>query len=33
LVGIEQAPSSLAVVTATGALLAMVGNPFLRQAE
>jgi MFS family permease len=28
LVGIEQAPGSLAVVTATGALLAMVGNPF-----
>jgi MFS family permease len=28
LVGIEQAPNSLAVVTATGALLAMVGNPF-----
>src|SRR4029450_13407084 len=28
LVGIEQAPSSLAVVTGTGALLAMVGNPF-----
>ena len=27
LVGIEQAPSSLAVVTGTGALLAMVGNP------
>jgi hypothetical protein len=28
LVGIEQAPTSLAVVTGTGALLAMVGNPF-----
>jgi MFS family permease len=28
LVGIEQAPGSLAVVTSTGALLAMVGNPF-----
>ena len=28
LVGIEQAPKSLAVVTGTGALLAMVGNPF-----
>jgi MFS family permease len=28
LVGIEQAPSSLAVVTGTGTLLAMVGNPF-----
>jgi MFS family permease len=28
LVGIERAPGSLAVVTATGALLAMVGNPF-----
>ena len=28
LVGIERAPSSLAVVTGTGALLAMVGNPF-----
>jgi MFS family permease len=28
LVGIDQAPSSLAVVTGTGALLAMVGNPF-----
>jgi len=28
LVGIEQAPNSLAVVTGTGALLAMVGNPF-----
>src|SRR5215211_5503922 len=28
LVGIEQAPSSLALVTGTGALLAMVGNPF-----
>jgi MFS family permease len=28
LVGIEQAPSSLAVVTGVGALLAMVGNPF-----
>jgi MFS family permease len=28
LVGIEQAPGSLAVVTGTGALLAMVGNPF-----
>jgi MFS family permease len=28
LVGIEQAPSSLAVVTGIGALLAMVGNPF-----
>ena len=27
LVGIEQAPNSLAVVTGTGALLAMVGNP------
>ena len=26
--GIEQAPSSLALVTGTGALLAMVGNPF-----
>ena len=28
LVGIEQAPGSLAVVTGAGALLAMVGNPF-----
>jgi MFS family permease len=28
LVGIERAPNGLAVVTATGALLAMVGNPF-----
>jgi MFS family permease len=28
LVGIEQAPKSLAVVSGTGALLAMVGNPF-----
>jgi MFS family permease len=28
LVGIERAPASLAVVTGTGALLAMVGNPF-----
>ena len=28
LVGIEQAPSSLAVVTGIGALVAMVGNPF-----
>jgi MFS family permease len=28
LVGIEQAPKSLAVVTGIGALLAMVGNPF-----
>jgi Na+/melibiose symporter-like transporter len=28
LVGIEQAPSRLAVVTGIGALLAMVGNPF-----
>jgi MFS family permease len=28
LVGIEQAPTSLAVVTSTAALLAMVGNPF-----
>jgi MFS family permease len=28
LVGIEQAPSSLAIVTGTGALVAMVGNPF-----
>jgi MFS family permease len=28
LVGIEQAPSSLALVTGIGALLAMVGNPF-----
>jgi MFS family permease len=28
LVGIERAPNSLAVVTGTGALLAMVGNPF-----
>jgi hypothetical protein len=28
LVGIEQAPSSLAVVTGIGALLAIVGNPF-----
>jgi MFS family permease len=28
LVGIERAPSSLAVVTRIGALLAMVGNPF-----
>jgi MFS family permease len=28
LVGIEQAPSSLALVTGTGALVAMVGNPF-----
>ena len=28
LVGIERAPSSLALVTSTGALLAMVGNPF-----
>ena len=28
LVGIEQAPQSLAVVTGIGALLAMVGNPF-----
>jgi MFS family permease len=28
LVGIERAPSSLAVVTGIGALLAMVGNPF-----
>ena len=28
LVGIEQAPSSLALVTGVGALLAMVGNPF-----
>ena len=27
LVGIEQAPKSLAVVTGVGALLAMVGNP------
>src|ERR1044071_7460632 len=27
LVGIEQAPNSLALVTGTGALLAMVGNP------
>jgi MFS family permease len=28
LVGIEQAPKSLALVSGTGALLAMVGNPF-----
>jgi MFS family permease len=28
LVGIEQAPNRLSVVTGTGALLAMVGNPF-----
>jgi MFS family permease len=28
LVGIEQAPNSLALVTGIGALLAMVGNPF-----
>ncbi len=28
LVGIEQAPRSLALVTGTGALVAMVGNPF-----
>ncbi|HEX3211678.1 MAG TPA: MFS transporter, partial [Actinomycetota bacterium] len=28
LVGIEQAPNSLSVVTGIGALLAMVGNPF-----
>jgi MFS family permease len=28
LVGIEQAPNSLALVTGAGALLAMVGNPF-----
>ena len=28
LVGIEQAPNSLAVVTGIGALVAMVGNPF-----
>ena len=28
LVGIEQAPSSLAVVTGIGALLSIVGNPF-----
>ena len=28
LVGIEQAPTSLALVTGVGALLAMVGNPF-----
>ncbi len=28
LVGIEQAPASLALVTGVGALLAMVGNPF-----
>jgi MFS family permease len=28
LVGIEQAPNSLAVVTGVGALLAMLGNPF-----
>ena len=28
LVGIEQAPSSLAIVTGTGGLVAMVGNPF-----
>jgi MFS family permease len=28
LVGIEKAPSSLAVVTGIGALVAMVGNPF-----
>jgi MFS family permease len=28
LVGIEQAPNSLSVVTGTGALLALVGNPF-----
>jgi MFS family permease len=28
LVGIEQAPSSLAVVTGVGALVAMLGNPF-----
>jgi MFS family permease len=28
LVGIDQAPNSLALVTGTGALLAMVGNPF-----
>ncbi|MEP7179451.1 MAG: MFS transporter [Pseudonocardiales bacterium] len=28
LVGIERAPDSLALVTGTGALLAMVGNPF-----
>jgi MFS family permease len=28
LVGIEQAPSSLAIVTGTGALVAMLGNPF-----
>src|SRR5688572_10671480 len=28
LVGMEQAPSSLALVTGTGVLLAMVGNPF-----
>ena len=28
LVGIEQAPNSLALVAGTGALLAVVGNPF-----
>ena len=28
LVGLDQAPNSLALVTGTGALLAMVGNPF-----
>src|SRR6202022_983224 len=28
LVGIERAPNSLALVAGTGALLAMVGNPF-----
>ena len=28
LVGIERAPDSLALVAGTGALLAMVGNPF-----
>ena len=28
LVGIEQAPNSLALVTGVGALVAMVGNPF-----
>ena len=28
LVGIDQAPNSLALVTGTGALLAMVGDPF-----
>ncbi len=29
LVGIERAPNSLALVTGTGALLALVANPFL----